>query len=274
MNNRIAPILYFLENNDIELNKRKIKRYLPLDESTNDDRAYTVEEIQKLQSVCDLRTKIMVLLMVSTGVRIGALHLLRIGDLKPVNFQHWNLYKIYAYARTRDKYYTFCTPECGKVIDEYLDYRKRCGELIKDESPLFRRQFNRFSINKPLPITQPSVMDAIDESLKRSGIKSNQVMRSHAFRKGFKTICEQSGMKSINVEILLGHDIGVSGHYYRPSESDLLGDYVTHAADHLTIDPTQRLQKQIKDLQDKHSEEWNALTAQFQQLRDLLNQKV
>lgn len=73
-------------------------------------------------------------------------------------------------------------------------------------------------------------------------------MRSHAFRKGFKSICEQSGMKSINVELLLGHDIGVSGHYYRPVESDVLEDYMTHPADALAIDPTQRLKQENAQL--------------------------
>lgn len=174
MLNRIAPVIYFLENNDIELNKRKIRRYLPPDESTSDDRFYTLKEIQKLLSICDLRTKIMVLLLASSGMRIDALHSLRIGDLTHMEFQHWNLYKVQVYARTRDKYYTFCTPECAKAIQEYLDYRNRCGEELKDESPLFRRQFNRFSINKPLPISQFSVIEAIDESLKREGVKTKE----------------------------------------------------------------------------------------------------
>ena len=55
-------------------------------------------------------------------------------------------------------------------------------------------------------------------------------MRTHAFRKGFQSICEQSGMKSINIEMLMGHNIGVSGHYYRPAASDILDEYMTHAA--------------------------------------------
>ena len=46
MNNQIAAILYFLDNNDIELNKRKIRRYFPSDESINDDRPYTIDGIQ------------------------------------------------------------------------------------------------------------------------------------------------------------------------------------------------------------------------------------
>jgi integrase len=104
----------------------------------------------------------------------------------------------------------FTTPEASKTIDEYLDYRVRCGEILKDESPLFRRlAFNRFSINRPSFLKTPAVMKAIDDVIKKAGVKTKKVMRSHAFRKGFKSICEQSGMKSINVEMLLGRTISV-----------------------------------------------------------------
>lgn len=277
VHNRIASVIYFFENNDIELNKRKIRRYYPPDESVNDDRPYSTEEIQRMLSVCgDLRTKAMILLMASAGVRIGALSSMQIVDLTEVSFQSLKLYKIQVYARTRDKYTVFTTPEAAKAIDEYLDYRTRCKEEIKDKSPLFRKYFNKhdpFTINVPKFLSTKSVEKSIDECLKRAGVKTNQAMRSHAFRKGFKSICEQSGMKSINVETLMGHDIGVSGHYYRPAESDMLEDYMTHAADALTIDPTQRLKKQIQQLQTKHSEEWNQLKAQMNELKRMLEQQ-
>lgn len=48
----------------------------------------------------------------------------------------------------------------------------------------------------------------------------------HGFRKAFKTICENAGMKSINIELLLGHNIGVSGSYYKPTEKEVLQDYL------------------------------------------------
>jgi integrase len=82
VDNRITAILYFFENNDIELNKRKIRRYYPPDESTNADRPYTTDEIQRILSVCDLRTKAMILLMASTGVRVGSLPSMQISDLR------------------------------------------------------------------------------------------------------------------------------------------------------------------------------------------------
>jgi integrase len=119
VHNRMASVLCFFENNDIELNKRKIRRYYPPDESTNDDRPYTLDEIQRMLSVCDLRTKAMILLMASTGIRIGALHSMRIGDLTEIGDQIPILYKVQVYARTKDRYYAFTTPEAAKSIDEY-----------------------------------------------------------------------------------------------------------------------------------------------------------
>jgi integrase len=252
VNNRIASILYFLENNDIELNKRKIKRYFPSNESVNDDRPYTVEEIQRMLQIADLRTKAMVLLMASSGVRVGALHTMQIGDLTKIEFQNSIVYTIQVYARTRDKYLAFCTPECARAINEYLDYRRRFGEELKDKSPLFRKNFNKddhFRINLPAFMTETAVIKSIVEgALKKSGVyKTSEIMRTHAYRKGFKTICEQSGMKSINVEMLLGHATGLNKSYYRPSESDLLQDYMDHAADALTISSEPKLRQQIKN---------------------------
>jgi hypothetical protein len=42
------------------------------------------------------------------------------------------------------------------------------------------------------------------------------------------------GMKPINIETLMGHSTGISDSYYRPTEHDLLEDYLK-AADLLTI---------------------------------------
>ena len=271
VNTNVAAILYFLENNDIELNKRKLRRYYPYDESTNEDRPYTTVEIAKILSVCDLREKAMIQLMASSGIRIGALCSMQRRDLTKIDFQKSILYRVQVYARTRDKYIALTTPESAKAIDEYLDYRKRCGETLKDESPLFRKHFNKedpFIINVPKPLSDVSIKKAVDGVLKKSGVKTSECMRSHAFRKGFKSICEQSGMKSINIEMLMGHNIGVSGHYYRPAESDILEDYMTHAADALTIDPNQRLQTRVKELETGTAQEIVRLKTQIDKMKE------
>jgi len=110
-----------------------VRRYFPSDESVKEDRAYSVEEIQQILPVCDLRSKALILLMVSSGVRVGATHTMQIGDLAEIRYGNHYLYKVFPYARTRYKYLTFCAPECFETIQKYLDYRERCGEELKGQ---------------------------------------------------------------------------------------------------------------------------------------------
>lgn len=72
-----AAIFYFFRMNDITLNTKKIMRFVPRDESAYhhhhySDRAYGLDEICRILEYCDLRTKVIVLLMVSSGMRTGA----------------------------------------------------------------------------------------------------------------------------------------------------------------------------------------------------------
>jgi integrase len=279
INTHCAAILRFMDMNDSILNKSRIKLHYPPDESTHDDRAYTHDEITKvLSSGCgDLRNKAIVLLMVSTGMRIGAIPRIEIGDLTKIP-QWGNLYRVQVYARTRDKYYTFCTPECAKAIDDYLAYRRRYKEELKDRSPLFRKHFNKadpFIINQPKFLSTRSLMNIIDEVLKRSGVKTLQVMRSHGFRKFAITQMIKAKVDYSTREYLVGHKIsrGLDQNYDRTTEEDRLSQYAL-AVDALTIDPTQRLQKRLDEQNLRHSEEWNALKAQMNELKQLLDEPI
>jgi integrase len=255
----LAAIFHFFEMNDFNLSsssKKKVKRFLPSDDSTHDDRPYTVDEIGKILSKCDERSKVIILLMTSTGMRIGAIHALRIGHLTEVPFQGLKLYRVQVYAGTRDKYFTFCTPECYNAIQDYLQTRKRFGEIINDKSPLIREQFNvddKLRIHYPKSMSHRMIIHLVDQALKRSGVKTSEAMRSHAFRKFFMTQCEKSRMNPINVKMLLGHDIGLGNNYYRPTEFDLLEDYMTHAVDALTVSSEDRLKKQLEISEEIHS---------------------
>lgn len=82
-------------------------------------------------------------------------------------------------------------------------------------------------------------------------------------RKLFKTQCEQAGMKSLHFGMLMGHNVGLASNYYRPPESDLLEDYMTYAADFLSIDPTHRLERQVTRLESKRTKEIAKLKEQY-----------
>ena len=73
-------------------------------------------------------------------------------------------------------------------------------------------------------------------------------------RKFYKSRTEQV-MRSINVEITMGHDIGVSASYYKPTEHEVMEDYLK-AIGLLTInDDKLTLQKQVAELTEKGKEE-------------------
>ena len=171
----MCPIIhFFVEMNDKVLNKRKITRFIPPDESAHRDKAYRVGEIGAIldSGFCDERTRTMVLLMASTGMCLGALPGLCFGHLTYMS-EH-KLYKILVYATSRkDRYYTYCTPECATAIDSYLNYRRRLGETITDKSPIIRELFNAkkpYFIEAPRPSTERIIQLAIEKALHKAGV--------------------------------------------------------------------------------------------------------
>jgi hypothetical protein len=54
-------------------------------------------------------------------------------------------------------------------------------------------------------------------------------------------------MKPINVEILMGHSVGLSDSYYRATDKELLEDYFK-VVDTLTVSNEHKLQKDISNI--------------------------
>jgi activator of 2-hydroxyglutaryl-CoA dehydratase len=85
---------------------------------------------------------------------------------------------------------------------------------------------------------------------KKSNLKKKryEFQTDHGMRKWFKTQCEISGMKSINIEILMGHSIRISDSYYKITENELLREYLK-AVGFLVISNENQLQKQYDKIQ-------------------------
>ena len=95
-------------------------------------------------------------------MRIGALPALKVGDI--------NNTKVTVYGETLDKYIT-SSPECSKAINDYLDFRKKSGEKINDESPLIREQFNIDDLGKIRNGVHPLCRDTYSNIVRHALIK-------------------------------------------------------------------------------------------------------
>ncbi|MFZ0648359.1 MAG: site-specific integrase, partial [Nitrososphaeraceae archaeon] len=227
----LAAITKFYSMNDIvTLNWRKIKSYQGEHVKVAEDRPYNHNEIQILLSHATFRNKAIILLMSSTGLRLGAVPSLRIRDLEPLD--KYGIYKIKTYSKSvKSSYFTFCTPECRHAIDLYIDYRKRWAERITVDSPLFRLDYNFHKTTDVRSITNGGIRDSTNLLLIRSGLRKlhtegkvrrTDVMPNHGFRKFFETNAFKAGMDPMYIRRLMGQRSGLEDSYLKLSEEELL----------------------------------------------------
>ena len=256
-----SSIKHACEINDIVLNWKKIKKFINSDKTGNEtngrDRGYTHEEIKKILDFVDQRIKTAILILASSGMRIGALHFVRVGDLEKVN----NFYKIKVYSgEVEEEYITFCTPECANEIDAYLDFRKRYGEVITGESFLFVKKFNIDfkGPRKGRQFSARSLHSIIEENIRNSGLrkvnpKNNRFKRQtvpilHGFRKFFSSRLVEADLQTELRWLLEGHNLkGNDSNYVRVTEKRLQQEY-EKAIDLLTINEENRLRKKVEIL--------------------------
>jgi integrase len=252
-----ATLKHACEINDIVLNWKKIKKFISSDKSGNEtngrDRGYTHDEIQKILEFSDQRLRTAFLILASTGIRIGALRTLRVGDLEKID----DIYKVRVYSGDKEEYITFTTTECAKEIDTYLDFRARHGEKITDDSFLFVKKFDvTIGLTTGKQFSRTGIRNVLDEIIINCGLRqvnhTNQFKRQkipllHGFRKYFRTQLQESKVDVVVAEMLMGHNLGMVGTYSKPSIEYILNEY-SRAIDNLTIDPANRLQRKVQTL--------------------------
>jgi hypothetical protein len=73
--------------------------------------------------------------------------------------------------------------------------------------------------------------------------------------------------------MLMAHSLGESGNYHRPTEAQLLEDYLK-AVDLLTINEENRLSKRINELQEKNMEKDYVIRGKLQEKDEQINQLI
>lgn len=291
----VAALKHFFEMNDfVGMNWKKVSKYMGEFYTVAEDRPYTREEIGQLVNAAhSLRDKSIILLLSSSGLRVGGLLDLQLKDLSPI--PKYNIYQITVYKKTREQYITFCTHEARKTIDQYLEFRNRMGEKLTPTSLLFRREFNRLQASAPpskeIPLDRSALFSTITRlsfelAVKeeqhlvvgqlRKGQPRSEIKALHGFRKYFSTCLETEGVNPVYIELLLGHDMGLKNVYSKPTATQLLegtGSKVlgyVHGIDALTISPENRLRKQVAE--QEHTIQ-HKLAEKDQQIQELMEWK-
>ncbi|HET6590718.1 MAG TPA: hypothetical protein VFG45_11205 [Candidatus Nitrosocosmicus sp.] len=272
--NYVKSIKLFCELADIQIPWKKLTRGLPKSKSYANDRIPTEDELYKLMEYPDRRLKAIIYTMTSSGIRLGAWNFLRWGDVEPVN-QNGKVVaaKLKVYSGEEEQYLTFITDEAYFELETWMNYRSNSGEEITQSSWVMRDLWNtdetknaRGLVKNPKKLSDLGVKRLIERALWAQGVRTkNQKVKKrypfaavHSLRKWLKTKCEIAGMRPINIEKILSHDIGISNSYYRPTDDELLQDYLK-VSNALILDKETRIQTKLKHTIKEKDDERNEL---------------
>ncbi len=253
-----APIELFYVMNDITVNFKKIRKMFPDKVKKGNERGYTHDEIRLiLKNAKTARHRALVLLFASSACRLGAIPGMRLKHLSKIE----DSYSIMIYEGDKEEDFVFTTPEATIAIDSYLDERRKDGEYLGVESPLFRNTY-RLGIEKVKFCTTDNLAHIMGRLIsiverKRTGkTKRFDVAKNHGFRKFFATIIKDiDGISPTMTEKLINH-IGVvqlDGAYYKPTKEKMFDAY-KKAISELTIDDSARLKVKNEQQQKKITE--------------------
>jgi integrase len=118
LRNYVKAIKLFCKMNRVDISWDVISRSLPKVKQYSNDRIPTIEEIRKLIQYPDRRIKIIVLVSLSTGIRVGAWDFMRWKHISPIKNENGQLLaaKLVVYPDEPEVYFTFMTPEAYNAV--------------------------------------------------------------------------------------------------------------------------------------------------------------
>jgi hypothetical protein len=216
-----------------------------------EERAPTLEELQKIISVADVRGKAIVALMAMGAFRIGTLVELKYRHVKQDLEKGRTPIHVHVEAAiTKGKrhcYDTFLNNEASEYLKAYLDARRngtirRKPERLHDESPLI----SNFYTSRPL--IRFTIQEILNSLYVKAGLLTRNPkirrydLNTHSLRKFFLTQMVSLGVERDYVEYMMGHKLS-SYHDVKMKGVDFLR--AVYLASGISIQPRSKASKII-----------------------------
>jgi hypothetical protein len=297
--NFYKPIKLFCDMNSIAFNSRVITRGIPSGSESSNDRIPSREEILEMLKYPDRRLRPVTYTMISSGIRIGAWEYLKWKHVIPLYNEKNEIIaaKLIVYDGEPECYFSFITREAYNALKDWMEFRQNQGEKITGESWLMRDLWNTGHIlirskesnlkkgtsgvvSLPKKAGTDSIRMMFNRAWRIQNIRSvtldmeskrrHEFKTRHSLRKYFETHA-LNHMKLLNVKILMGHDTGLEKSYYKPSEKEILEDYLK-VVDLLTINEESCLKSKIEKLEVEKTQ-IEALAFELEKVKKAINVK-
>ena len=194
-----APVKSFYNYNNVPLKLRTPKH------ATIEREPHTVEQIKALMNIANMRERVFIMLLKDSGMSREDAVTVKYGDIKAEYEAEKEIIHIKA-MRQKEliQYDTFIGKNAIDTIKTYLEYRKRKGETITDNTPLIATLDGQ-------GLSPENLSQLFDRLSAKVGFKTSP----HRFRKFFESHLGLSA-PSILVKYWMGHALGVEKSYFIP----------------------------------------------------------
>lgn len=192
---------------------KNIKKLLP-DEVPSNFRAYRQSEVGEILVIANEREKVIVLTMVSSGIRVGAFpeltfkNILRFPELGDIAFL-----VVYGKSAKKYQYASLLSPEALQAIDEYKALRIKHGEKITEDSPLIIEDLWYRTKGQRKAIKSASIGEVVKKLLEKAKIDYDDLQPDHSCRKLFNTSCVVAHIDHRYKETMMGHSLDLDDAY-------------------------------------------------------------
>ena len=118
--------------NDMAINWQNLNKGLHIGRRAVEDKAPTVDGVKKLLEYPDIRIKLVVLMIISSGSRVVAFDYLKWKHIVPICYEKENIIaaKMIIYSGDREECFTFITTEAYDALKDWMGFRLYFGEQI------------------------------------------------------------------------------------------------------------------------------------------------
>jgi integrase len=211
---------------DIRFNPIKLKSFMPKKRLIRDLKPIPKDLLARVLPLMRQNKRLLVWFLFGTGCRVGEALNLRIRDLDldsdPARAEIET-------EKTLEKRVVFIPSDLTKALREWIRGKDPDSFLFHNE----RGPQYPLSINHVRSAFQSALKRL--ESLKRDKSGRGWEYSLHSLRKTFKTVLQNAGMDGLIIEVLMGHDIGIDRHYYRPTIEEIAREWKKYEK-HLLLD--------------------------------------
>lgn len=288
---RLGTVKLFLEENDITIPKKTLRRTKIKNKPQTIDEIPTNEQLKKILSHGNCKDRALFTFATSSGCRINEILQLKFVDVPSIHKLERNEeiefpIKVYIrgeIAKNEEPRITFISSECWEALIEWL--RERDTYLITAARRINHKYIKDTKDDRIFPFSYSTAYKGWHRLLRKAGFldKKNKVgvdpttgvarMHIHVLRAFFKNRLISANIQERYIETILGH-IGYVGGAYDKYDSETLADAYSKGEHSLLIFESQpdltgvheelhEKDKQISDLERKMQE----LTAQVTELR-------